>query len=81
MVDSWNEIRENLNKLDDDEKEEMTEYFNEIIQDDEDRIGDVLFGEDDPDTFEDVMNSLNERPKKTLCDAFINIELIDADQL
>ena len=57
----------------------MKDYFNTLVEDQDD-LGDILFG-DDCDEFEARVNLLDDNCAKEYADGIIDKEVIDKDEL
>ena len=67
-------------QLSDDERGTATDYFNELIEG-EDDLGDILFGDDcEADAFKNRLELLTAAQQKTFTDALIDQEIIDGDE-
>ena len=58
VKESWEELQDALDALGDEEQQAVKDYFNSLIEDQDD-LGDILFGDDNSD-FEARVNMLDD---------------------
>ena len=74
MVEAWDDLQEAVSGLGDDDATQMKDFFNELNPD-VGTLGDILFG--DADEFQETVNPMDLKEKKTYVKAIVETELID----
>ena len=67
LKDSWDDFQEKINDMSEEHQEAYREYFNELIEEEED-LGDTLFGGKAASDFDSRMGYLEDTPKQTFVD-------------
>ena len=75
-MDNWDELQDALEELDDGDKDLLKDHFNACVEDEED-LGDLLFGE--KEDFENRVKFLDEKPQAKFAAALEQEELIELD--
>ncbi len=78
VKESWDDLSEAIRNLDDDEQERLKNHFNSLAEDEND-LGDILFG--DQADFEARLVNLDDAVKKQYFEALVSEEVLDRTSL
>merc|ERR1711971_747565 len=78
MQHTWTELRAAIDALDDGEKDQLREHFNNLIED-QGELGDILFG--DADDFKSAVQFMESDLQQQYTDELIAQEVIDKAEL
>ena len=79
LKEDWSALQDGLNTMSKEEKDAVKKYFNEICPEDDDELGDVLFG--DVDDFDAQIQALNDEPKAKFVNALFDVEVLDKNHM
>ena len=79
MINTWDDLREAIDGLEDAEKDQLREHFNSLLADEDDTLGDILFGS--VDDFKQCVDVLQDDVKTDYTNELIAQEVIDKDEL
>ena len=74
LTETWDDLREAVDGLEDSEKDALRDHFNKFIEDHDD-LGDILFG--DADDFVAGVQMMDAELQQKYCDELIAQEVID----
>ena len=79
VVDSWSDLSQATNSLSEEEQQAVRDHFNSLI-DENDDLGDILFG-NDPDEFEQRVLQLDGTFQEKYAKELVNAEIIDIEYM